>query len=291
MINVMEWVARQESAACSFYTDAAGLFKDDSDLHKLLLDLADDESSHYHAMVSGLEFLKSQNPPIVSMVTLDEKSKSQFEGPLLQLRAILEAGTLSKEMLLQGIVTVEYHELNDIFLYAISVLSDKKHAFRDVASKIEQHKKRIEEYFRTLDSKNHYLSAMRTLPEVRKQKILIVEDFYMLRDLLASLLRTEGVVHTAANGKEALAKMNEAYYDVIISDVEMPVMNGIELFEHATKKYGTLLNRFLFHMSPPSSEAMNFIDKNEINYLLKPSDLDVLRKTVHGMLQSSIHDI
>lgn len=60
-------------------------------------------------------------------------------------------------------------------------------------------------------------------------KLLIVEDNVELLTLMMQLLGTKYHVRTASNGKEALDIIRKEELDIIISDVMMPVMNGIEL--------------------------------------------------------------
>lgn len=64
------------------------------------------------------------------------------------------------------------------------------------------------------------------------QKILIAEDDQELRQLFTHVLTKNGYSVTgASNGKEALDAMNNDYYDVIITDIMMPVMDGYEFVE------------------------------------------------------------
>lgn len=61
-------------------------------------------------------------------------------------------------------------------------------------------------------------------------KILIAEDDTELRDLFKHVLLKNGYsVKGVSNGKEALDSLDESYYDLIISDIMMPVMDGYEL--------------------------------------------------------------
>lgn len=68
---------------------------------------------------------------------------------------------------------------------------------------------------------------------MKKSKILIVEDCPTMQDLIATTLKILGIsdVTKAANGNEGLMIFKENHFDLIISDLEMPVMNGYEFIE------------------------------------------------------------
>ena len=65
--------------------------------------------------------------------------------------------------------------------------------------------------------------------------MLIVEDEEIVRILLQELLRRQGVgrMTLAFNGAEGLAALAVADYDLVLSDIRMPVMNGTELYLRA----------------------------------------------------------
>jgi len=64
----------------------------------------------------------------------------------------------------------------------------------------------------------------------KEKKILIVEDAFSTRELEKSILETHGyLVDTAVDGLDALDRMADNQYDLVVSDVEMPRMNGFEL--------------------------------------------------------------
>ena len=68
--------------------------------------------------------------------------------------------------------------------------------------------------------------------------ILAVDDETMLRDLLVKILAKEGyLVETAADGEEALEKLEKNSYHLLISDIKMPHVNGFELLRIVREKY------------------------------------------------------
>ncbi len=70
----------------------------------------------------------------------------------------------------------------------------------------------------------------------KEKRILVVEDAFSTRELEKSILETYGYfVDTAVDGLDALNRMTQAKYDLIVSDIEMPRMNGFELCETLKK--------------------------------------------------------
>ena len=67
-------------------------------------------------------------------------------------------------------------------------------------------------------------------------RALIVDDSSVMRKIIERCLRQAGMdlapVREASNGAEALALVNETPFDLILSDINMPVMDGLELVRH-----------------------------------------------------------
>ena len=67
-------------------------------------------------------------------------------------------------------------------------------------------------------------------------KILVVDDEKVIRDITQAFLMLNGYeVDTAENGKEALDKLLTNNFDVVITDLKMPLMGGMELLEKISK--------------------------------------------------------
>ncbi len=70
----------------------------------------------------------------------------------------------------------------------------------------------------------------------RLKRILVVDDSPMYRKMESDLLLSMGFqVETANHGEEAFTKLKEFNYDLIITDIEMPIVNGYELAEKIRK--------------------------------------------------------
>jgi CheY-like chemotaxis protein len=71
------------------------------------------------------------------------------------------------------------------------------------------------------------------------KRILVVDDDEMVRIALNELLRPEGFeVHTVSSGTEALKRIDENSYDLLILDIIMPEMDGFELCKRIREKEG-----------------------------------------------------
>jgi YesN/AraC family two-component response regulator len=94
-------------------------------------------------------------------------------------------------------------------------------------------------------------------------------------------------VEIADNGSMALTKVSNTYFDVIISDIEMPIMNGIEFFYQALKIYPTIRERIVFCSGSSKVEHQRFIQKYCLRYLSKPYDLEEIRGVVYEIISET----
>jgi CheY-like chemotaxis protein len=118
----------------------------------------------------------------------------------------------------------------------------------------------------------------------RKKKILIVEDMPPIARYVADIVEKYGTVEIAHNGQEGLTKVALEDFDIIISDIMMPVMNGIEFYKAAIEADSSLKSRFLFHTSSFSLDHLNFFIDNNVPYLMKLPDKEEMESAVSEIL-------
>ena len=108
------------------------------------------------------------------------------------------------------------------------------------------------------------------------ESILIVDDEEIIRDSVSFVLKKEGFAVTEAeNGKVALDRVKERSFDIVITDLEMPEMKGIELLEHITRiSPETLVVIITAYGSIETAIAA--LRKGAVDYILKPVDFDEL---------------
>ncbi|WP_435170506.1 response regulator transcription factor [Paenibacillus glycanilyticus] len=110
-------------------------------------------------------------------------------------------------------------------------------------------------------------------------KVLLVDDEPMIREGLRTLLEWESlgyeVVDTAANGKDALQKCEQHELDLIIVDIRMPEMNGLELIRTIRENGGTMHVLILSGYADFEYAKQAIVQRID-GYLLKPVDEDEL---------------
>ena len=110
--------------------------------------------------------------------------------------------------------------------------------------------------------------------------ILIVDDDRGQRNLLETFLRAQGYqTRTAASGEEALEILETGPFAMMISDVRMPGMSGIETLRRVRQKHPTLPVLLVTAFADIRSAVAAMRD-GAVNYLAKPIDLDELIATV-----------
>jgi CheY-like chemotaxis protein len=103
-----------------------------------------------------------------------------------------------------------------------------------------------------------------------------VDDEAVLRRTYARALTKAGCTVTQTScGDDALAAVREASFDVIVSDVSMPGMNGVELLRRV-REHDTDVPVMLVTGSPSIETAAEAVDHGALRYLLKPLKLEVL---------------
>lgn len=106
--------------------------------------------------------------------------------------------------------------------------------------------------------------------------VLLVDDEKAIRDSLKMILAEEGyTTDSAADGEEAFQKIKENDFDIVISDIKMPKMDGIQLMEESAK---ISPQTFFIIMTAFASvnTAIEALRKGAYDYLIKPVEFDDL---------------
>lgn len=118
------------------------------------------------------------------------------------------------------------------------------------------------------------------------EKILVVDDESDIRLFLSNLLTSEGyTVFSAENGAQGFASFRHHAPDLVITDVKMPVRNGLEMLKDI-KSTQTDVDVIVLTGHSDESTAIDCLRNGAYDYLLKPlEELDVLIASVQRALQ------
>jgi response regulator RpfG family c-di-GMP phosphodiesterase len=117
-----------------------------------------------------------------------------------------------------------------------------------------------------------------------RPRVLIVDDEKFIRDILADFLGMEGyVVRTAEDGAAALGELQNAHYDLIISDLKMPRMGGIELLDAISTAAPNALTVIMTGFGTVET-AIDAMKRGAYDYILKPFKVEeVIRVVQRGL--------
>jgi two-component system response regulator VanR len=119
-----------------------------------------------------------------------------------------------------------------------------------------------------------------------RKRVLVVDDEPDTRVLIWDILSEEGYeVHLCSGGEQALERLERRSFDLILADIKMPGMDGMELLTRARAKAP---NTRVIMMTAYASidTAIQAIREQAFDYLVKPFDLDDFRQRVSRALDS-----
>lgn len=115
--------------------------------------------------------------------------------------------------------------------------------------------------------------------------ILLVDDHSMIREGLKQLLELDGdikVIGEAGNGEECLEMIERLHPDVVLLDINMPQMNGLEVLEKL-RYMGSKQKVLILTIHNEVEYLMRAVDIGVSGYLLKDSESSVLKKAIYAI--------
>jgi len=126
---------------------------------------------------------------------------------------------------------------------------------------------------------------MDTLPHSR---ILVVDDESDIRTMLSILLSKEGyAVDTASGGLEALEKIKTAFYPLIISDIRMPDLSGLDLLTRVQEKSPESMV-ILITAYASNETAIEGMKHGAYDYITKPFQIDEIKIVIKNALEHQL---
>jgi glycosyltransferase involved in cell wall biosynthesis/CheY-like chemotaxis protein len=127
-------------------------------------------------------------------------------------------------------------------------------------------------------------------PDCVSSHVAVVEDDDSVRKLIVDALADNGYeVDLAADGAEALRLCEKARYDLILSDLQMPIMDGAALYQELRIRYGSTMPRMMFVTARSYSlDYARFLRATSVPVLAKPFTVDGLREAVRRALGEGV---
>lgn len=119
-------------------------------------------------------------------------------------------------------------------------------------------------------------------------RILVIDDDDLTAILLRKVLEAENCVLEIANdGKEALQKMMEQRYSLVVCDIHMPNMDGKKLFQFVDQHALESKNRIIFLTGDTSTATRQFLESTGCPYMHKPIQILQFASLVREILDAS----
>ena len=121
----------------------------------------------------------------------------------------------------------------------------------------------------------------------KDNRILVVDDEASQRDLLHLVLTEEGYsVETASSGEEAVTKVEDRFYNLVVMDMKMGGMGGLEALKRI-KEISSAIQVLIVTAFASVDTAVDAMRSGALNYLTKPIDLEELKVQVDKTMQFS----
>src|SRR5262249_44288024 len=115
--------------------------------------------------------------------------------------------------------------------------------------------------------------------------ILVVDDEQVIREILADFLTMEGFnVRTAKDGQAALTEVSRMHFDLVLSDLKMPNMGGIELLEEISRHAPNIITIIMTGFGTVET-AIDAMKRGAYDYIMKPFKMEEVVHTVRRGLE------
>jgi CheY-like chemotaxis protein/rubrerythrin len=283
--DVIAWLIDIESSAAGLYAEVAVAFSDDQDFSRFLALMSAEERDHElllrqaSAAISGKELKRA-------CFYFDEHFRKKIEAPFLRARQLIENGELTKSTMVDILAELEFSEWNEIFLYILDTLKVVDEDVQKAVADIDQHRKHVQEFILSLPGGDSLIQRARRRSRTAGKRALIVEDNNAVARMLEALVADDVEVVVARDGQAGIDHIRQGRFDLIVASIEVPEMNGIEMYKQAEAMDPSIGRRFIFFTATENQEYLNFVRESKALILPKPSPVRVLHEMMNKVLDA-----
>lgn len=237
MLDLLIWLSRLETALAASLSSAS-LASAGSTRH--LKKVASGKRKLSRAIVSTASKVKAsrRRPPLLHGLShLREDAEASFHF----LAEAIKSGMDGQE-LAEAIALHEYNKWNGLFLALAAILKEDFPEGVPVLARAQRQKKAVERFLEATGTR-HGLFKLRASEPVWRERFLVIGG---ASPSIAEGLRQDGIVESALDGKDAIERLRERYYGVLVADEDLPDLSGVELCRKAGRMFPGIEERFLF---------------------------------------------
>ena len=124
--------------------------------------------------------------------------------------------------------------------------------------------------------------------------VLVVDDSGVMRSMIVKTLRLSGLqlgeIHQAKNGQEGIDALNEHWIDLVIVDINMPVMNGEEMIDRMREDSTFNDTPVLVVSTEGSEKRVERLREKGALFIHKPFTPEMIRDTIKDLLGDGVFD-
>ena len=286
MKEIISWLIDIESSAANLYAEASVAFHEDKDFSRFLALMSVEEKEH-EKLLQQARAATSDDEIKSACFYFDDHFRKKIEAPFMRAWRLLKDGELTKATMIDFLAEAEFSEWNELFLYILGALKVLDKDVQKAVSDIDQHRKRIQEFILSLPDGDSLIQRVRRLSRAGSKRVLIVEDNNAVARMLEALVVDNVEVVIARDGMEGLDHIQQGYFDLIVTNIEMPEMNGVEMYKNALVMDSSLYRRFIFFTGTENPEHLAFIRDSQALMLPRPSPVKVISAMMNEVLDST----
>jgi CheY-like chemotaxis protein len=286
MDSIITWLIGVETSAANLYEEAAIVFRGDEDFSRFLSQMAVEEREHVKLLQKASAAISDSEMKRASFYFGDD-FRDKIEAPFSRALRLSKDGTLTKNAMVNVVADAEFSEWNELLLYTLDLLNVLDEEVQQAMLDFKKHRMRAQEYIASLPGGDSVILRVQRLTRPGGKRVLIVEDNLSVARMLEALAMDQVEVIIARDGQEGISCIQQRHFDLIISEIDLPKMNGVEMYKQALEKNPNIGSRFIFFTGTENLEHLDFVRSTNTLMLPKPSPVKLICEKMNDVLDST----
>ena len=286
MDSIITWLIGVETSAANLYEEAAIVFRGDEDFSRFLSQMAGEEREHVKLLQKASAAISDSEMKRASFYFGDD-FRDKIEAPFSRALRLSKDGTLTKNAMVNVVADAEFSEWNELLLYTLDLLNVLDEEVQQAMLDFKKHRMRAQEYIASLPGGDSVILRVQRLTRPGGKRVLIVEDNLSVARMLEALAMDQVEVIIARDGQEGISCIQQRHFDLIISEIDLPKMNGVEMYKQALEKNPNIGSRFIFFTGTENPEHLDFVRSTNTLMLPKPSPVKLICEKMNDVLDST----